>query len=118
MANEVRAIPARLRLIQVLLVNKGEAQIQLSGVHDRLCKPLDANVTVAERKLVCPSVGRQIFVRDAREEFDGPFLEHIEGLSAQNDELHAIRRVVLGMELDKLVSNIDPIGFWDRLEHF
>lgn len=76
-----------------------------------------SQVAFTKGGLICPAIGRQLFVDDWGKELDDPFLEDVKGLAAEDNELHAIGGVVLGVKLDKLVSHIDPSRLGLRLEH-
>jgi hypothetical protein len=91
--------------------------MKLSQVHDRLSEALHAKVRVSERYLTRPSVRGKLFVKYRGEELDNPFLEYVEWLSAQNNQLHAICRVVLSMKLDELVPHVISTCFRKGLEN-
>jgi hypothetical protein len=81
-SDEMADILARLSGKHELLVDKGEVQVQLFQVLDRLCKTLHSEVRLSERLLARPSIRREFLVDNRREKLDNPFLEHIKRLSA------------------------------------
>src|SRR5688572_15150014 len=75
MTDEMTDVSARLRFEQVFFVDEGEVEAELSGIHDRLCEALHAEVNIPERNLLGPPIWRQLLVDNAGEELSSPLLQ-------------------------------------------
>ena len=117
MTDEVADIAARLRFVQVLLVDEREVEVEFPGIHDWLGEALHAKVLLGEGYLLRPSVCRQFFVFNIREKLGRPFFQDVQFLSSQDDQLHAIRRVVLAVEFHEFVPHVDTFGFRLNLQN-
>lgn len=116
MAKQVADVPGRLRLKQVRLLGNRKSQQQVTRLENRLRKSLSGQMLGQKRWDTVPAVLRQLFVGHGAEERDGPVLEQVKRLTAENDELHAIGRVVLLVKGEKLVAHIDTTRLWLGLE--
>ena len=106
-ADQMADIMAGLRLPQVLLVRVREVQIQLPLLHDRLDEDLNAQPRLVENRNTVPPQLRQVLIRHIGEKLLDPALQFVQLFSAQHDQLHAVRRVMLLVKIDKRISNLD-----------
>ena len=108
-ADQVRNIATRLRHPKILLVRVGEVQIQLPLLHHRLDEHLNAQALLVIHRNAIPPQLWQILIRHLGEELLNPLLQLIKTLFAKDDQLHAVRRVVLFVEVDERIPNLYPL---------